>query len=414
MIRIVRLSLTLLYSYSVCVSCDSLGEESCHEALRPMKQSIRLIDSGDGFTEMVPPQSELIHIWPNERATLFYQSNRPTKKNTVWLYKPPEGEYGYRLSKSISCIEQGVRQIQDPYEETYWINTSQSGSYMFAEFDTNWKLGKSAETHHGRKELYNPLISFMVLPLVPASVGLTLKMSHYETSENCAEANTRFDWIIQSLRSLHAFRSLREDKAMFDGKLESVVMESKCHMLSKDESPTEIFAYYNIDRARITPQGVQPDKERAWAIKDKLSVETEFRGSKEIQLPQPFGAGVRIRLKHVQVPSSAGLQITLMTRSEESQSEAFWGPGNVEPPFPEEQITPYPFAVVDLNPNIFHQLIADGRPEVDWILIEPYYGRLRTSTGLTVPCNIKDRRSNGRYLTVLKLKVLGNQVSCLP
>ncbi|TPP58918.1 hypothetical protein FGIG_04515 [Fasciola gigantica] len=409
----VRWSVVLICAYGLCSTSNGLEDEDCAMGLSSMKQTIRLVDSGDGFTEMVPPEPQLIHIWPNERAILFYQANRPTTQNKVWLYTPPGQEFGYRLKESVSCIEQGTRYIPDPHEETFWINTSESGSYMFAEYDTNWKLAKTTGKHYGRNELYNPLVTFMVLSLEPANIGLTLKMTQFEPFENCTGANEKTEWVFRTLFNMRMFRSVRTDKAMLDGNLTHKVIETKCHLLSDDESPVEIFAYYNIDRTRITSNGVQAHKERKWAVKDKQLDDIQFRDRKEITLPQPFGAGVRIRLVDIILPPISGLRITLITRSEEGMSEGFWGPGNVEPPFPDEQIMPYPFAVVDLNRTIFHQLLANNKSVLDWMLIEPYYGRLRTSTGLMVPFNVKDRWVNGQFLTALKFEAIGNEVTVL-
>ncbi|THD20531.1 hypothetical protein D915_008823 [Fasciola hepatica] len=405
----VQWSVVLICAYGLCSTSNGLEDEDCAMGLSSMKQTIRLVDSGDGFTEMVPPEPQLIHIWPNERAILFYQANRPTTQNKVWLYTPPGQEFGYRLKESVSCIEQGTRYIPDPHEETFWINTSESGSYMFAEYDTNWKLAKTTGKHYGRNELYNPLVTFMVLSLEPANIGLTLKMTQFEPFENCTGANEKTEWVFRTLFNMRMFRSVRTDKAMLDGNLTHKVIETKCHLLSDDESPVEIFAYYNIDRTRITSNGVQAHKERKWAVKDKQLDDIQFRDRKEITLPQPFGAGVRIRLVDIILPPISGLRITLITRSEEGMSEGFWGPGNVEPPFPDEQIMPYPFAVVDLNRTIFHQLLANNKSILDWMLIEPYYGRLRTSTGLMVPFNVKDRWVNGQFLTALKFEAIGNE-----
>ncbi|VDP82191.1 unnamed protein product [Echinostoma caproni] len=399
----------MIYLYNLWLLNGVSQDQNCASELSSMKQTIRLVDSGDGFTEMVPPKAQLIHIWPYERANLFYRVNRPTIQNKVWLYTPPGQEYGYRLTKSISCIEQGVRRMVDPHEETFWLNTSESGGYMFAEYDTNWKLAKTTGKHYGRNELYNPLVTFMVLSLEAANIGLTLKLTKYESFENCTGTSEKTKWVFQSLFGMRMFRSVREDRAMLDGKLTYQVVESKCHLLPEDDSPLEIYAYYNIDRTRVTSQGVQPHKEREWALKEKPLDYIDFRERFDLTLPQPFGAGVRIRLTDIRLPPAAGLRVILMTRSEEGVSEGFWGPGNVEPPFPEEQILPYPFAAVEINRTLFHQLLANGRPILDWLLIEPYYGRLRTSTGLMVPFNVKDRWENEQFVTALRLETIGGE-----
>lgn len=373
------------------------------EKLRPFRQTIQLVDSGDGFTEMVPPEPEIRHIWPSEKASLFYLFSRPTIKNKVWIYETMKGET-YRLEAKIDnfpCFELGVKEVREPFEHRFYLKTSLGGIYMFAEYDTNWKLLKNLETHQGRNEIYTPLKTFVVLELKPAKIGLTLRLGTYEPFENCAGAQTRLVWLMNSLQNLRVSSSMRKDLAMLDGKISHKILREQCRRLSDDASPTYVATYYSIDRARITPSGAHLGTERPWSVKGIPMRGIRVDGSTSIPLPQPFGAVTRIRLEGISLSGRDEFNLTLMTRSEEAMNEVFWGPGNAQLPYPEEQALPYEFAKVRINQSLFHELCPRGTQSIEWMVIEPWYGRIRTSNGVIVAMNVWDSWENARFITEL-------------
>ncbi|GAA52194.1 hypothetical protein CLF_107493 [Clonorchis sinensis] len=373
-------------------------------------QTIQLADSGDGFTEMVPPKPETQHIWPREMAVLHYEYSRPTIPNKVWLFKTLGGK-SFRLDKKIEdfpCFDLGEAEQRDPYEHSFYLRTSLDGMYTFAEYDTNWKLLKNLETHKGKNEIYTPLKTFVVLELEPAKIGLMLRMSFYEPFPNCTGSDERISWVMGSLKDLRSASSMRIDRHLLDGEIKHKVIRTQCQELSNESSPVYISTYYNIDRARITPSGSPLEQERPWAIKAELGVGLESDDRVIIPLPDPFGSVTRIRLSGIQVEDKDEIKLILKTRSEEGMTEIFWGPGNTEIPFPAEYITPYVFADVRLNRTIFHKICARNAPVLDWMLIEPMYGRIRTSTGVMIAMNVRDSWTNAQFLTELIIEKRGS------
>ncbi|KAF8570067.1 hypothetical protein P879_03597 [Paragonimus westermani] len=394
-----------------CLRTEGHNEQHCDmRKLRPFRQTIQLADSGDGFTEMVPPDPEIRHIWPSEMASLFYQFSRPTIRNKVWLYQTTEGE-SYRLRRQLedfSCFELGEKETRDPFEQSFYLKTSLDGIYMFAEYDTNWKLPKNLKTHKGRNEIYTPLKTYVVLELKPAKIGLVLRLAGYEPFENCSGAHEKMEWVMKSLQNLRATSSKRPDLATVDGDVQYEVIGEHCRQLSDDSSPTYVSVYYNIDGARITPNGFPYNQERPWIAKGEPIYRLKGDETIVIPLPQPFGSVTRIRLNDFTLSPKDEINITLKTRSEEAMSEAFWGPGNEKLPFPEEQATPYVFATVRLNQTLFHEVCTQGKHKLDWMLIEPMYGRVRTSSGVMIAMNVWDSWVNAQFVTEVIIEKTGD------
>ncbi|CAL8071731.1 unnamed protein product [Calicophoron daubneyi] len=359
-------------------------------------------------TGLLPPIPQSVHLWPTETTVLAHKLKMPTSPNKVWLYQPEdsaESEAHY-VDSAFHCIEIGTKREETISTETYWLTTGKSGTYWFTEYE-NGTMGKSTQE---KGELYVVLATFIVSAMKPASIGLTLRVTSYEPRIDCKGSDGKVKWVLNALQSIRMFRSVRIDKAMLDGDLsESEIVKSECYPLPDDDYPLQIMAYYNIDRARIAPGGILVDDERPWNLKAEVPDGIEIKKSATIKLPHPFGGGTRIRLSNFNLPPDIGLQFELKTRSEEGESEGFWGPGMVDPPFPDEQVLPYDFATVTLDDKTLRKYCADENDHIEWMLIEPYYGRIRTATGYLIAMNVKDKWINGEFLTELVVRLLGNE-----
>lgn len=397
-----------------------------YDDIKVYRQSIRMVTTVAGTSENNQPN--VINLWPGRLVTLTYTETRRGLTDRVWIHRRFDDTTGYRLHKSNACFKLGTQMKKQPYEEAYWIVTRNGGIYMFVEFDRNVRIPPS-EFHLGQKEIYRALITYIVILLKPAILGIQFRVTRYEYTGTCNQAAEDIANVITTVNALRAPSSQGNyGMRILQGRLNHTISQSECRILHHDDSggkissgsagkgderrnytddrPAHIFVYHNIDRTRLAPDGSLINHERNWTTQSRIQKPpTNLLGDQiVINVPQPFGATKRIKLVRLSQPEKSILRVTLKTRAEEVMTEAFWGPGNIQPPFPQPLVLPYEFASVTLVEDVIYDRCNNGECHMDWMLIEPVFGRIRTSNGMIVPMNIFDRWSNAQFIMELKVE----------
>ncbi|VDP96695.1 unnamed protein product [Trichobilharzia regenti] len=363
-----------------------------------LEQTILWSTAAD-FSRIQSPK--MINIWPGERINLTHHIMHKSNLSKIWLWQTGENfKTGYRLQETVECFTM-KREIQyNPYREIYNLLIHKDGIYALAFKEVDWQ----ANIEKGLHETYIPLAIYTVSVLKPASIGYTLRLIAYHSDDQCYDIQHKTEWIFQAL-SKNKLES-KENTKLLNSKFEYKTLETRCSQLPNDDSPIQMIYYYNINRLKVTPNGYTPASERPWKLITSYKSYV-IKESLLINLPREFGMAKRIRLENIQVPFGDGLKITLKSISDEGVSEGLWGLGHVTPPFSDDRILHQIYAVVKLNSSLY-DLLREKPDElnIQWILIEPIYGRLRTSSGITVQMNQYYHWTNAQYLTQLEINHL--------
>ncbi|CAH8440676.1 unnamed protein product [Heterobilharzia americana] len=362
--------------------------------LNGLEQTITWSKSAD-FSRINHPKT--INIWFGEKINLTYRDNHKRKLPKTWLWQTGHNfNEGYRLTESIECFVIENRTHLEPYTEINSLLIHKDGIYVLALIESDWHV----HVQIGLQESYIPLAIFIVSVLKPVSISYTLRFITYHSDHECYDAEYKIWWIFQVLLNNKLLNI--QNKPLLDSKFQYKTKEAKCLRLSNDDSPIQIIYYYNINRVKVTPNGYTPASEAQWKVIKSYKNYT-IEENYTVDLSTEFGIVMRIRLKNIQVPFGNGMKITLKSISD----EGLWKLGHMTPPFTDDKLLHQVYAVVRLNSTIYNLLREKpDQLNIQWILVEPLYGRLRTSNGITVQMNLYHHWTTAQYLTKLEINHL--------